>query len=79
MEKKPAQFGYDSKLLDKAFMIKVIDESHEEWKKLVTKKEKSTTTFALQTTTQQVPDAVTKEQAQKIVVEKFNTYLTSKI
>jgi inorganic pyrophosphatase len=68
--KPQSKFGFGGKLLDKKFMIEVIEETHTEWAKLVSGKVKGN--YGIACTTLKHPDAVevlSQEQAEKVIVE----------
>jgi len=65
---KPAnQFAYNNELKDKSFALHIIQETHEEWHKLITGKASSKSISTLNLTCNDSPSKVTSDEAAKHV------------
>jgi len=78
------EFAFGGELKDKAFALKIVEETYEEWHKLITGKTPAKTDkyeIKVEVTTlnkAEVSTVVTAEQAEDIVVQQFKTYVRAK-
>jgi len=78
------EFAFGGELKDKAFALKVIEETYEEWHKLITGKTAAKTDkyeIKVENTTgdkAHVPSVVSSDQADELVIQQFKTYLRAK-
>jgi inorganic pyrophosphatase len=73
--KPQAQFGFGGKLLDKAFMLNVLEETHKEWDHMVQKKTASN--WALKCTQTQGAEHVSAADAEAELSKIFLAYVRS--
>jgi len=75
---KPNVFAFDEKPLDKNFALSIIEETHENWRKLITQEIPNKTkryNISCMCTEQNSPYQISNEEAEVAVAESYRNYL----